>query len=162
MQWQHGTWEVAANGSLVLSPLMVDGRQLLSEPCTYKNSIYTRYNQTEVFQSYTVALDTYNNRMRLELYEEGGAPLNPMWLIYSTPLMCPTTTLNPMTTASATATGKAKVKRGADFEVPMNFKMGSTHKTLSVNPDWVWWAGMAFTGGGGLLYFGPRRMGIQL
>lgn len=39
-----------ANGSLSLTPLGVDGRQLLSQPCDYKKGIYTRYNQTELFK----------------------------------------------------------------------------------------------------------------
>ena len=49
MQFQHGTYSVAANGSLTLTPIAVDGRQLLSNPCSYENAIFTRYNQTEVF-----------------------------------------------------------------------------------------------------------------
>lgn len=50
MQWQHGTWTKFQNGSLYLEPIRVDGRQLLSDPCSYKTSIYTRYNQSELFQ----------------------------------------------------------------------------------------------------------------
>lgn len=50
MQWQHGTWVMNANGSLSLTPIAVDGRQLLSSPCQYNNAIYTRYNQSELFQ----------------------------------------------------------------------------------------------------------------
>lgn len=49
MQFQHGTYSKAANGSLTLSPIAVDGRQLLSNPCSYDSAIYTRYNQTELF-----------------------------------------------------------------------------------------------------------------
>lgn len=49
MQWQHGRFYMDANGSLILQPIAVDGRQLLSEPCTYSNGIYTRYNQSELF-----------------------------------------------------------------------------------------------------------------
>lgn len=49
MQFQHGTYSKAANGSLTLNPIAVDGRQLLSNPCSYDNAIYTRYNQTELF-----------------------------------------------------------------------------------------------------------------
>ena len=43
MQWQHGTWVMNANNSLSLTPIAVDGRQLLSTPCDYANGIYTRY-----------------------------------------------------------------------------------------------------------------------
>ena len=50
MQWQHGSFSKQTNGSLVMIPIAVDGRQLYSDPCAYKNSIYTRYNATEVFK----------------------------------------------------------------------------------------------------------------
>lgn len=50
MQWQHGAFTVNANGSLSLTPIAVDGRQLMSDPCTYDQGIYTRYNQTEYFR----------------------------------------------------------------------------------------------------------------
>lgn len=50
MQWQHGSWVMNPNNSLTLTPIAVDGRQLLSVPCDGKSSIYTRYNQTELFQ----------------------------------------------------------------------------------------------------------------
>lgn len=50
MQWQHGKWVKNADGSLSLTPLAVDGRQLLSEPCNGKNAVYTRYNQTEKYE----------------------------------------------------------------------------------------------------------------
>jgi hypothetical protein len=50
MQWQHGSFEKLANGSLTLAPIKVDGRQLYSDPCQYKNAVYTRYNATEKFK----------------------------------------------------------------------------------------------------------------
>lgn len=50
MQWQHGTYEKLANGSLVLTPIKVDGRQLYSDPCSYKTAVYTRYNASELFK----------------------------------------------------------------------------------------------------------------
>lgn len=49
MQFQHGQFTKAANGSLLLNPFAVDGRQLVSSPCKYKNSLYTRYTQPELF-----------------------------------------------------------------------------------------------------------------
>lgn len=49
MQWQHGKYEIVDNGSLILRPIAVDGRQLLSDPCKYSNSIYTRFNATETY-----------------------------------------------------------------------------------------------------------------
>jgi hypothetical protein len=50
MQWQHGSYEKLANGSLILKPIKVDGRQLYSDPCQYKNAVYTRYNASERFK----------------------------------------------------------------------------------------------------------------
>ena len=50
IQWQHGKYQKNPNGSLSLLPFEVDGRQLLSDPCNYKNAIYTRYKQRELFK----------------------------------------------------------------------------------------------------------------
>ena len=50
MQFQHGTFEKSPNGSLVLTPFEVDGRQLVSDPCNSKSSVYTRYSQAELFK----------------------------------------------------------------------------------------------------------------
>lgn len=62
MQWQHGKYEILANGSLITLPFEVDGRQLLSEPCNYDNAIYTRYNQSELFDVRVTAADNLNHR----------------------------------------------------------------------------------------------------
>ena len=50
MQWQHGSFVLNTNGTLTLTPIKVDGRQLLSSPCDYEKSIYTRYNVSEIFE----------------------------------------------------------------------------------------------------------------
>lgn len=50
IQWQHGTYTKNSNGSLSLNPIGVDGRQLLSDPCTYAKAVYTRYDQFELFK----------------------------------------------------------------------------------------------------------------
>lgn len=50
LQWQHGQYTVYANGSLILTPIKIDGRQLFSDPCNYDKSIFTRYNQTELYK----------------------------------------------------------------------------------------------------------------
>ncbi|KAL9100861.1 MAG: hypothetical protein Q9187_009312 [Circinaria calcarea] len=158
MQFQHGTFSIAPNGSLTLNPFSVDGRQLLSDPCKYKNSIYTRYNQTEVFERYSVYTDPYHNVPRLDLYRFDGSPMNPMYLAYSPPQMLPTQTLNPTTssTGSPEATGNAKIKRDfADlggFAEPMNRKaLMKRHEATSA--DRWWWIGVVMTAIGGVGYF---------
>lgn len=117
-------------------------------------------------QRYSVYTDPYHNIPRLDLYKFDGSPMNPMYLAYSPPQMLPTTTLNP-TTATASATGKAKAKRGLDAEVPLGWKIKLASDQQQdvvhyVNADRLWWIGLAMTGVGGLLYLGPRRMGISL
>ena len=92
--------------------------------------------------------------------------MNPMYLAYRPPQMLPTTTLNPLQ-ATASATGKSNSKRGLDAEVPLNWKVklepqGSQHMVQHINADRLWWFGLGVTGLGGLLYMGPRRMGIHL
>ncbi|KEQ81806.1 ROT1-like protein [Aureobasidium pullulans] len=158
MQWQHGSYVIGSDGSLTMTPIAVDGRQLLSQPCQNKNSIYTRYNTTEKMKAYRVYTDPYHGVARLDLTEFDGKIMQPMYLVYSPPTMLPTQTLNPTLAAGATSTSKAK--RDVPREVPSNFKMGVQSQVM--NPDRWWWMGLTFTGIGGLLYFGPRRMGMQL
>jgi hypothetical protein len=77
--------------------------------------------------------------------------MNPMYLAYSPPQMLPTTTLNPLATATASATGKSsKSKRSLDAEVPLDWKLklepqGTQQMVQHINAD-----------------MGPRRMGISL
>lgn len=49
MQFQHGKYQESDNGSLVLTPFGVDGRQLISDPCNSATAVYTRYIQQELF-----------------------------------------------------------------------------------------------------------------
>lgn len=56
MQWQHGTFTMNKDGSLELSPIERDGRQLESDPCESSLGMYTRYNQTEHFKVYHLVL----------------------------------------------------------------------------------------------------------
>jgi hypothetical protein len=144
IQWQHGKFEKLADGSLKLHPIKVDGRQLFSDPCQYKNSVYTRYNATETFERYEVRTDDYHKIKRLNLYKFDGSPMMPMYIAYTTPKMLPTTTLNPLVTATATA----KAKRGlpaVDHEVLFK-KSGNM-------ADAVFYAGVLATGAGGLLWW---------
>src|SRR5436190_16107103 len=53
MQFQHGKFTKESNGSLILMPFALDGRQLVSNPCASQYSMYLRYNQTEIFKVYS-------------------------------------------------------------------------------------------------------------
>ncbi|RMZ03040.1 hypothetical protein D0860_06964 [Hortaea werneckii] len=177
MQWQHGNWVMNTTGGLQLTPIAVDGRQLMSSPCDYDDGVYTRYNQSETFERYSVYIDPYHNVLRLDLYQFDGSPMQPMYLRYQSPQMLPTSTLNP-TSATASATGassndnklRKRSERGLEenpFQNPSlklgtiaGGKDGTVHVVHHINADRLWWIGLAMTGVGGLLYLGPRRMGM--
>jgi len=157
MQWQHGTYVQLSNGSLVLTPFSVDGRQLLSQPCQSGNSVFTRYNQSELFERYSVYTDPYHNVLRLDLYQFNGAAMNPMYIAYSPPQMLPTSTLNP-TTASTTAgsksTSSSKLRRSFTGENTQPLKKRTvTNKTGLMDADNWWWVGVGLTAIGSVGYF---------
>ncbi|KAF2489343.1 hypothetical protein BU16DRAFT_471832 [Lophium mytilinum] len=154
IQWQHGSFTKQANGSLVLVPIAVDGRQLYSDPCAYDEAVYTRYNTSEMFQRYEVLTDPYHNIPRLNLFQFDGSPMMPLYLVMSPPEMLPTGTLNPLTTATAGgAKATSKFKRSAEgFNLPMNHKvLGKRHEPIAA--DRIWWFGVFLTGSGALLYY---------
>ncbi|KAJ5501919.1 Chaperone endoplasmic reticulum protein-folding [Penicillium fimorum] len=141
MQWQHGAYTVFGNGSLVLTPIAVDGRQLLSDPCRKHSGQYTRYNTTEEFKGFTVDVDKFNRIKRLDLTRADGSVVNPMFLAYQPPKMLPTTTLNPMPTGN---------KRKREL-----LTSGSqlTAREQLINPDRWWWLGVLMTSLGGVAFF---------
>ncbi|VUG19436.1 DEBR0S5_02740g1_1 [Brettanomyces bruxellensis] len=101
--FQHGTYEVASSGKLTLTPFAVDGRQLLSEPCSDNGvSTYSRYNQTEIFKGFSIYVDSYHGRYRLNLVESNGEYMRPLYLAYRPPQMLPTMTLNPTDSPDST------------------------------------------------------------
>ncbi|KAJ9230646.1 hypothetical protein DTO280E4_1042 [Paecilomyces variotii] len=149
IQWQHGTYSKEPNGSLVLTPFAVDGRQLLSNPCASDLSAYTRYNQSELFKQYEIQTDKFHNVLRLNLYQFDGTPVIPMYLVYRPPQMLPTQTLNPI----AQKTGSArKAKRDLiDEETiePLN-KHAFVKRSEPEAIDKWWWFGLFMTSAGGL------------
>ena len=66
----------------------------------------------------------------------------PMYLAFATPKMLPTTTLNPLVTATATA----KAKRGLPIDHEALFRKSENMA------DNVFWAGILASGAGGLLW----------
>ena len=161
MQWQHGTYSLPGNGSIVLNPIGVDGRQLTSAPCSYDNAIFIRYDQPELMQSYQVLTDPFHNVPRLNLYKFDGSPIQPLYLMYSPPQMLPTQTLNP-TSAAAGATGKSRVKRDGEQQIlhPLDAEGVVLKPETSVfyNADHWWWAGVGLTALGTVMYMLPTSL----
>lgn len=156
LQFQHGTITENADGSLLLMPYAVDGREQLSDPCQYTTSSYTRYNQTETMQKYQVYTDPYKQVLRLDLYQFDGSPLPPMYLAYKPPMMLPTQTMNPTASGPAPApTGKSKRSLLDGMELPLNkdakhIKRAENKPTLDANL--IWWVGLGMTAFGGVAY----------
>ncbi|EEH18200.2 hypothetical protein PABG_00763 [Paracoccidioides brasiliensis Pb03] len=164
MQFQHGKYEIATNGSLILTPFGSDGRQLVSNRCEGPNAYYSRYTQEELFERYEVLTDPYSGVERLNLYQFDGTPMHPMYLVSRQPQMLPTETLNPIDTGK----GKGKGKRdgsvlerreqegaglGVDFESLLN-KNASVDMEGDNNQsgmDTLWWVGVFMTAVGGLV-----------
>ncbi|KAF7588755.1 Reversal of tor2 lethality [Aspergillus hancockii] len=147
MQWQHGNFVVNSDGTLELTPIAVDGRQLLSEPCSSMKGEYTRYNQTETFNSFQVSVDAYHGIRRLDLKSFDDSPMHPMYLVYSPPQMLPTTTLNPVS-----ETGKSKRHVGRDTDRSTSIR-NLVRKEEIMNPDRWLWAGVFATALGGITLF---------
>lgn len=157
MQFQHGTFTKAANGSLQLTPFGVDGRQLLSDPCRAKNSVLTRYIQPELIDHYQVITDPYHNIPRLNLFQFDGSPMQPLYLAYRPPQMLPTITMNPTSTASGVAKATGKVKRDGieeTLDLPLNKNAIKRRRALdSVDTGKWWWIGVGMTALGAIGFF---------
>ncbi|CDK29615.1 unnamed protein product [Kuraishia capsulata CBS 1993] len=148
--YQHGTYEELKNGTLILTPFEVDGRQLLSEPCSDNGvSTYSRYHQIEKFRSYALSVDSYHGRYKLQLYESDGSAMQPLYLAYRPPLMLPTQTLNPTSASEATAESVSnKVKRSLENRFRTN-----AVKNPGFDYDFWWWLSVGMMGVGSALYF---------
>ncbi|CAI6337191.1 unnamed protein product [Periconia digitata] len=147
IQWQHGKFKKLANGTLELTPIEIDGRQLYSDPCAYKNSVYTRYKAKEKFLHYEVIKDPYHQISRLNLFKWDGAPMQPLYLAMSPPTMLPTTTLHQTSTPTPT---NSKNKRS---EFPFSPSALSKRSPQQLQADRWWWFGVVLTATGGTLYF---------
>lgn len=181
MQFQHGNYQNSDNGSLVLTPFGVDGRQLISDPCNSATAVYTRYIQQELFQvrsscsnkkewdeslmiyvrwkKYEVVTDKFSNTQRLNLFAFDGAPLNPMYLAYNPPQMLPTQLLNPTSTSATEAKQTSSVPAKRDLgrvkavQMPLKTEVFFPVEWFTPNADLLWWFGAGMTALGGVGYF---------
>ncbi|RDW83690.1 Protein rot1 [Aspergillus mulundensis] len=146
MQWQHGTYTVGSGGSLHLKPFPMDGRQLVSDPCSSAKGLYSRYNQTEEYNSFTVGIDPYYDSMRLDLYSFDGSPMIPMYLAYKPPEMLPAEPLESIRSKRA--------KRHIDVEATGPFDLTTlVSKDSLVDPDRWLWMGVVMSAMGGVALF---------
>lgn len=158
MQWQHGSYVAHDNGSLTLTPIAVDGRQLMSVPCNSSSATYTRYNQSEYIEMYRVEEDNYKKVQRLTLFQWDGTPVIPLYLAYSpTPMMLPTTTLNPTSSAKSSSKAKRGISDEEEEEViPLNINAKHIKRGIvdekGIDAGLLWWTGIGMTVFGGVAY----------
>lgn len=150
--YQHGTYETLDNGTIVLTPIDIDGRQLLSQPCKDGGaSTYSRYSQKTTFLNHAVIVDDYHGRYRLNLYEWDGTPVQPLYLAYRPPLMLPTETLNPTDNSDTRPTGqslKRRVRRSLE-----NKNRTKAIRKSTFDHDFWWYASIGLVSVGSLGYF---------
>ncbi|EGW34752.1 uncharacterized protein SPAPADRAFT_57816 [Spathaspora passalidarum NRRL Y-27907] len=148
--YQHGKYELLSNGSLVLTPIAVDGRQLLSDPCNSPDpskSQYTRYVQPTWFKTYQVYIDPYHGRYTLQIYQFDGSKMQPLYLAYKPPLMLPTTALNPTNDESQTATSlPSKMKRNIKRSLENQYRTNAKRDVYNESFDKYWWISVGCLG----------------
>ncbi|KAF8416165.1 chaperone for protein-folding within the ER, fungal-domain-containing protein [Tirmania nivea] len=165
LQYQHGTYTLPPNGSLVLHPIAADGRQLLSDPCIFKKAVYAKFNVTEVFKQWEVVEDEYRallgqaNPYRLNLWRWDGTSANPLYRVDSKPRMNPITSEAGVNgnageikkTVHGSSTGSRAMKRTVGRE---GKKMGEVDADPggNVGIQWALGPGMLFVGVVGLLF----------
>lgn len=158
--FQHGSYDLLDNGTLILNPINVDGRQLVSDPCNdHGNSTYNRYNQTITFHHFYIRLDDYHGMYKLQLFQFDESPLQPLYLAYRPPMMLPTETLNPTGSASSgSAQSTGKSKRSLRDTVRRNLE--NKHRTNAVkskpkgilNSDLAWYLSVGMIGVGSMIF----------
>lgn len=167
--FQHGKYTLNGNGSLILEPFAVDGRQLYSDPCNLSEdeSDYIRYEQVEKYSKFEVYIDLYHGRYRLDMYKFDGSPMPPMFLAYKPPQMLPTSTMNPTDgghplhtaataaadsndTASATESGSSGNTRRRVRRSLINRSRTSAAKVKVQSSTYnvIWWTGVGMMGAG--------------
>lgn len=145
ISYQHGKYELLKNGSLVLTPIAVDGRQLLSDPCgtSTTNSIYSRYVQATWFQTFQVYVHNYHGKYTLQLYQFDGSKMQPLYLAYKPPLMLPTDALNPTDKASET---KSSLRRRVRRSLENQYRTSAVKDFSNDKYDFLWWTAVAGIG----------------
>ncbi|KAF8585014.1 hypothetical protein K439DRAFT_1632970 [Ramaria rubella] len=98
--FQHGTYQLLDNGSIVLNPFAQDGRQQVEDPCVAVSNQLTQWNSTVLFQSWRI-FPLPGGGNHLNLYEFDGTPVAPMNLVANPPNMLPTQVLTKNTTTVA-------------------------------------------------------------
>lgn len=111
MNWSHGTYVLASNGSIVMTPFG-DGYQQIQDPCAAISNFIENYNYTELYVLWNIYQDPVKG-YTLQLYQYDGSPLPPQYLVSTSPNMLPTQPLRNVTAATTTTAAKRDVQNAA-------------------------------------------------
>jgi len=115
MNWVHGTFTYNANGSLTMTPFG-DGFQQIQAPCAATSNFLEDYNDTELYQSWSIYTDPVTGPM-LQMYQFDGSPLAPLGQVSTTPNMLPTQLLRNVSQPKASVS-KRSTKRSTNDAPP--------------------------------------------
>ncbi|KAL7412927.1 chaperone for protein-folding within the ER, fungal-domain-containing protein [Mrakia frigida] len=91
--WQHGTYTLESNGSIVLTPFSADGRIQVQDPCAAVTNIITLYDQTVLYAGWGIQVDNVLALNALQLTRFDGAAMPPLYLRKKPGDMLPTVQL---------------------------------------------------------------------
>jgi len=125
--FQHGTYELVSNGSIILTPFAPDGLVQTQSPCAAKSSTIQQFNATILISSWRIFIDGPTGAAHLHLFRFDGAPYNKQILRYTDPVpyMQATTQIVVVT---PTAPSRMMVRRNA---APPN-RLGAAGAVLGV------------------------------
>jgi len=106
LQWQHGTYQPLANGSIVMNPIASDGRQQVQDTCSPVSNIIQQFNATVLMSTWEIRTDEVLGK-ELLLYGFDGVPVQPLYPYANPPIMLPTQTLTANVTVGQTDIGAA-------------------------------------------------------
>jgi hypothetical protein len=131
MNWVHGTYAEADNGSIILTP-NGDGYQQIQDPCAAVSNFIENYNDTELLVSGWYTYTDTTNGLTVQLYQFDGSPLAPMKQISSTPNMLPTQALRNVTPPTEVVSRRRKRSNGAQQvrQVLGDWTLASTAATV--------------------------------
>ncbi|KAH9973928.1 chaperone for protein-folding within the ER, fungal-domain-containing protein, partial [Russula compacta] len=87
LNWSHGTFQLASNGSILFTPVG-DGYQQIQDPCAARSDFVEDYNDTELYQSWQIFTDPTDGP-KLHMFAFDGSPEPPMRLLSAMPNMYP-------------------------------------------------------------------------
>lgn len=113
--WQHGTYTLEDDGSLVLNPFGADGRIQVQDPCAATTNIITYYDQVTTYADWGIVVDIDSGNYALKMNRFDGAKMPPMFLIAKPPNMLPTQYLTGTNASGQTNSRKRSFTQHLDM-----------------------------------------------